>query len=326
MKYVFACVVVLSFLFKPVAGEAQASNDSILLMAEQMPEYPGGMDSLRMAVAANVVYPKICEDSGIQGRVFVRFAVNEDGSISHVEAIKGPHPLLNAAAVEAVKKLGRFKPGMQQGKPVKVYFSMPVLFKLDEADKRSLFDFYPGGYAAYDSLIEANMRYPAKAKQKGIEATIIVVCKINDQLRLVPERVENSIDSSFDNEALRLLKLIKPFNEKVAQTSYATHELYLKIYFDLPMKGSIANYFAYRKSNTEYYDLGVQYFKQSNYNKALEYFDAALDMYARDAEAYFNRAITKTKLNDSTGACADFVRAYLFGLFDAKKGIEQNCK
>jgi len=326
MKYVFALVIGSCFSLHSTFIKAQSSSDSILLMAEQMPEYPGGVDSLRLAVAANVIYPKQCEDSGIQGRVFVRFAVNEDGSISHVEAIKGPHPLLNAAAVEAVKKLGKFKPGMQQGRPVKVYFSMPVLFRLDGGEKKSLFDFYPGGYVAYDSLIENNLRYPIKARQKGVEAVIIVVCKLNDQLKLVPERVENSIDSSFDNEAVRLVKLLKPFDEKVAQSSYATHELYLKIYFDLPMKGSLANYFAYRKSNTEYYDLGVQYFKQDNYSKALEYFDAALNMYARDAEAYFNRGITKAKLNDSTGACSDFVRAYLFGIFDAKKGIEQNCK
>src|SRR5580698_9094410 len=93
MKYAFAFVVAFSFSVNSTLLKAQAATDSILLVAEQMPEYPGGIDSLRKAVAANVTYPRLCADSGIQGRVFVRFAVNEDGSVSHVEAIKGPHPL-----------------------------------------------------------------------------------------------------------------------------------------------------------------------------------------------------------------------------------------
>ena len=280
-----------------------------------MPEYPGGEDSLRNAVAANVIYPKQCSDSGIQGRVFVRFAVNEDGSISNVEAIKGPHPLLNQAAVDAVKKLGKFNPGIQNGKAVKVYFNMPVLFRLDANERKPLSDYYPGGYAAYDSLIENNLRYPEKAREKGIEASILVVCKLNDQLKLVAEKVENSIDTSFDNEAMRLVGLIKPFDPAVAQSYYATHTLYITIHFYLPIPGSLKYYFAYRKSNAEYDGLGVQYFKQNNYEKALEYFDAALQMYPRDADAYFNRGLAKAKLNNSTGACADFVRAYLLGVW-----------
>lgn len=326
MKYAFALGFVVGVLLCPAFLKAQAVNDSILLMAEQMPEYPGGIDSLRKVVAENVVYPKMCEDSGIQGRVFVRFAVNEDGSISHVEAIKGPHPLLNAAAVEAVKKLGKFIPGRQNGKAVKVYFNMPVLFKLNNKETKSLFDFYPGGYASFDSLVENNKHYPQKAKEKGIEARIFVACKLNDQLKLVPQRVENSIDTSFDAEAMRLVNLMRPLLPQVAQTSYATRDVIINVDFFLPMKGNLKYYMAYRKANNDYYNLGVQYFKQDNYQKALEYFNAALDMYARDDEAYFNRALTKVKLKDTTGACADFARAYLLGLFDAKMGLEQNCK
>lgn len=98
---------------------------------EQMPEFPGGEEMLRSYLASlQNSYPQMELDNRIEGKVLVRFVVNEDGSVGNVTIDKGVSPGLDKAARQMVEKLPAFKPGMQQGKPVKVYYTLPVIFKL----------------------------------------------------------------------------------------------------------------------------------------------------------------------------------------------------
>jgi protein TonB len=69
-------------------------------------------------------------DNDIQGKVLLRFVVMEDGSVADVNVMRGVSPGLDKEAVRVVRMLPKFKPGRQQGKPVRVYFNLPVVFKL----------------------------------------------------------------------------------------------------------------------------------------------------------------------------------------------------
>jgi protein TonB len=104
--------------------------DQIFHHVEVMPEFPGGSGALLKWLNENMSYPPIAQEQGIQGRVSLRFVVRPDGSIDNVEVVKGLDPSCDKEAVRVVKKMPKWIPGKQNGNPVNVYFSLPVLFKL----------------------------------------------------------------------------------------------------------------------------------------------------------------------------------------------------
>lgn len=114
---------------KPAAGE-----DEIFTVVEVAPEYPGGMMALYTFIAQNVRYPQKEKEAGIQGKVYVRFVVEKDGSIDHVEVIKGvtDGKGLDDEAVRVIKTLPAWAPGKQAGKAVRVYYNLPIKFALDK--------------------------------------------------------------------------------------------------------------------------------------------------------------------------------------------------
>lgn len=106
------------------------NTDSIYKEVDEMPTYPGGERALMEHVARNVRYPIEAIEKGIQGRVFVGFVVEKDGSISNIEVLKGIGDVCDAEAVRVVKSMKRWKPGRNKGKLVRVSLMLPVNFKL----------------------------------------------------------------------------------------------------------------------------------------------------------------------------------------------------
>lgn len=100
-------------------------EEEIFLVVEQQPELIGGMAS----IWKNISYPDIARKAGIEGRVTVQFIVDEQGDISNVTVVRGIGGGCDEEALKAVKK-AKFKPGMQRGRPVKVRYSLPIVFKL----------------------------------------------------------------------------------------------------------------------------------------------------------------------------------------------------
>ena len=101
------------------------------IFAEEMPTFPGGSDALLRFISESVKYPLEAVDNGIEGRVTLRFVVSTDGSVKRVEVLRSVHPVLDAEAIRVVSALPKWKPGKQNGKPVPVWFSVPVNFKLN---------------------------------------------------------------------------------------------------------------------------------------------------------------------------------------------------
>jgi periplasmic protein TonB len=98
---------------------------------EQMPEFPGGQDELLLYLKKNIKYPEIAQENGISGRVFVQFVVSSNGSISSVTVVRGVDPSLDKEAVRVIRNMPPWKPGKQNGTPVKVQMSVPVNFRLE---------------------------------------------------------------------------------------------------------------------------------------------------------------------------------------------------
>ncbi len=102
-----------------------------LIIASTMPKFPGGTNALRTFIARNVNYPTQAREIGIQGTVYLRFEVTKTGSIGKVEILKSIDPLLDKEAIRVIKKLPKFKAGINNGKKVNVWFSMPISFRLN---------------------------------------------------------------------------------------------------------------------------------------------------------------------------------------------------
>lgn len=105
------------------------------VVVEEMPMYPGGEVELLKFIAENTHYPDSAKTARIQGRVIVRFIVTKEGNVDGVSVIKGVHPLLDAEAIRVISLMKGFKPGMQGGRPVNVWYMVPVTFTLTPAAK-----------------------------------------------------------------------------------------------------------------------------------------------------------------------------------------------
>lgn len=125
-------LMMLVLLFSFMTSTAQTKkNDMVFDVVEVMPQFPGGQIAMLKYIMENMKYPEQAMKEGIQGRVAVRFIVEKDGSISDVKPILSVHPLLNKEAVRVVKSMPKWTPGKQNGKPVRVRFNLPIMFKLN---------------------------------------------------------------------------------------------------------------------------------------------------------------------------------------------------
>ena len=110
--------------------EEDVQEQEIFQIVEEMPAYPGGDQKLMEYVATNIKYPQIARETGIQGRVFVGFVVEPDGSVSNVKVLRGIGGGCDEEAMRVVKSMPKWKPGKQRGKAVRVSYQIPVFFKL----------------------------------------------------------------------------------------------------------------------------------------------------------------------------------------------------
>ena len=93
-----------------------------------MPQFPGG--SVQKWIAKNVKDPMIAQENNIQGKVFVQFVIEKDGSVSDVKVARSVDPSLDKEAIRVVKAMPKWKPGKQRGKPVRVSYTVPINFQL----------------------------------------------------------------------------------------------------------------------------------------------------------------------------------------------------
>lgn len=108
----------------------ESDDDRIFEVVEENAQFPGGDDECYKWLYDHIKYPAIAQEQGIQGRVFVRFVVNKDGSIVDVEVTRSPDPSLSKEAERVIKMMPKWRPARQGNKPVRSRFNLPVMFKL----------------------------------------------------------------------------------------------------------------------------------------------------------------------------------------------------
>lgn len=112
--------------------EEEIQEAAVFKVAEEMPEFPGGPEKLLEYLNENLRYPEMARENDIQGRVYVQFVVEPDGSISNVEVIRSIGGGCDEEAVRLVQNMPKFKPGKMNGYPVRVQYTVPVKFMLND--------------------------------------------------------------------------------------------------------------------------------------------------------------------------------------------------
>lgn len=207
-----------------------AADDEIYEVVEKMPEFPdGGMPGLMKYLSANIRYPEAAHKAGTQGRVTVQFVVGKDGCIGNVSILRGVDPALDAEAIRVIKMMPRWEPGTHKGKPVRVKYTVPVMFRLtpepiEKIDEMIVVGYrtpdasvtgdvyevvdkmpeFPGGMTGLMQYLSKNVKYPADAHAKGIQGRVVVSVIVNTKGKATNATIVQSVSPSLDAEALRV--------------------------------------------------------------------------------------------------------------------------
>ncbi|MBW8051123.1 MAG: energy transducer TonB [Cytophagales bacterium] len=108
----------------------EEDTDKIFLVVEKQPEPKGGIQAFNKYIGSHINYPEQARRAGVQGRVYIQFVVDKDGSLTDVKAVKGIGMGCDQEAVRVVKKAPKWNPGKQRGRAVRVKMVIPILFTL----------------------------------------------------------------------------------------------------------------------------------------------------------------------------------------------------
>lgn len=111
-------------------------GSEVFTVVEVAPQFPGGDDARTEFINKNITYPEQARKEGIQGTVYLTFVVQSDGSITHAKVLRGVGGGLDEIALEVVKKMPKWEPGIVKGEPVPVLFNMPIKFKLTKDENK----------------------------------------------------------------------------------------------------------------------------------------------------------------------------------------------
>ena len=113
----------------PVAVDKD-ENPLKLRVVQQLPEFPGGMSAYVKWLTKNLKYPLAAQKQKIEGRVVVSFVINRDGSLTDIKVSKSANPILDSEALRVAKMMPKWKPGLNNNKPCRTLFAVPIDFKL----------------------------------------------------------------------------------------------------------------------------------------------------------------------------------------------------
>lgn len=118
-------------LFVYAQDTSSTEDNSVYVIVETAPEFPGGATAMMKYISDNLQYPELVKDAGIQGRAICQFVVEKDGSVGEIQVIRSTgEPLLDAEALRLISAMPKWTPGKQRGRAVRVKYTLPVNFKL----------------------------------------------------------------------------------------------------------------------------------------------------------------------------------------------------
>lgn len=204
------------------------NKNKIFTAVEQEPGFKGGMDKFIGFLERNLRYPADAEKNRVQGKVYITFVVEKDGKLSDIKVVRGVSRTIDAEAVRVIGMSPKWNPGIQNNRPVKVQFTIPINFVLpplqNDLQTKKLMDSlvsipedqkiftaveqqptFPGGIEKFNEYVSKHMRYPEEAKNSQIEGTVRVNFVIEKDGSLSDIKISGSAHSELNAEAIRLM-------------------------------------------------------------------------------------------------------------------------
>jgi TonB family protein len=230
--------------YKPVGQIDTGAVGKIFYAVDQFPEFMGGQQGLTSYLSKNIRYPADAREKNKEGRVIVQFVVCTDGSLCDEKIVRSVDSSMDKEVIRVVKAMPNWKPGKQNGKTVKTYYTLPVTFKLQHDEKDLTEDSnkvyesvqqtpeFPGGYNAYKKFLSKNFQYPKEAKKNKIHGQVILRYIVEVDGSITNLQILRSLPDGCSEEALRLVKAFPKWNPgkqngKAVRVSYT-----LPIYFN----------------------------------------------------------------------------------------------
>lgn len=128
----FSALIAAIILFQPntdiMAQTKKKAEKKIFTMVDETAEFPGGMRAMQTYLASSIHYPDSAKKSNVQGKVILQFIVNKDGSISDVDIMRNLPGGCGEEARRVVLAMPKWKPGLMNGQPVDMYYTLPITF------------------------------------------------------------------------------------------------------------------------------------------------------------------------------------------------------
>lgn len=217
-------------------NEINADDSDVFMVVEQMPEFDGGMDALIKYLSENIKYPAEAMDKGIQGKVFVGFVIDKDGSIEDVKILKEVGGGCDEEAIRVVSNMPNWKPGTQRGEAVKVSYTLPINFVLDVHKADSVFTVvehmpeFPGGRKKLLSYLGSNITYPEAAKKDKVSGRVFITFVIEKDGSVNDVKLLRGIGSGCDVEAIRVVSSMPNWKPGLADGKP------VRVQYNLPIK------------------------------------------------------------------------------------------
>lgn len=265
--FIFSLSLAAQEIVVPDQGNVhEADSGKVYDSSEPYPSFPGGQRERMVFLTNNIVYPEAEKKARVQGTVFVNFIVEKDGSITHIKVLKSVSKGIDKEVIRVIKKMPKWEPGKQNGVPVRVRTNMPIKFLLpppgteefdritpsnDDAktdagavDKPTHEDgifvtvevmpTFPGGHDARLNYLKTHIKYPALAKNNGIEGVVYVKFVVEKEGSITNAVVIHGIGGGCDEEALRAVRNMPKWNPGTQRG------VPVRVMYNMPIRFSLA--------------------------------------------------------------------------------------
>lgn len=230
----------------PVVGDIidpEQEDNVYEAIVDVRPTFPRGDEKLMEWISQHIQYPQNAYDSHIQGRVIVQFLVKEDGSVGDAKIIRSVFPSLDEEVLRVVRTLPKFNPAILNGKAVEYWFTIPVVFRLEDdlkshekvktsaiiatqcenndaltanSDENKIYHVveqmpeFHGGPGAMLKFIADNLKYPL-GMADDFQSSVIVKFYVDTLGHVCDPQIVRGSDSALDREVLRVVRLLPEF-------------------------------------------------------------------------------------------------------------------
>ena len=236
-------IIFFYFLFfVPYFVGAQTESDTtIYVIAEQMPEFPGGQKQMFSYISEHIHYPNSALKDGIQGKVYLRIVIEKDGSVSNIRVLRGLGYGCDKEAVRVVSNMPLWKPAILNEKNVRAFVSIPVRFKLQQLVSDTTIytnaDILPViGDELFDPVkfFDSHLLLPIDIVKKKVIDTVNVLFVIEKDTSISNIQLMQPKDSmdAYDYEAMRVITELSVMSVALINEKPVRIRLFLPVVFD----------------------------------------------------------------------------------------------